>query len=408
MKKILVLALISGMLYSCSEDENLSPSVNAPETYTFERNSSSTVAFNGQTNRIMMAKELVGGMLDFAMTKEQLLEMYRNETASGGDAAPFENSDLNSATQSIKSKVAASSDYFSTNTTESSEVKADFESWINAQIDEVFPNQNKVAAPGIAGQIADGSSTRYVNKLGLEYNQAVAKSLIGALMADQMLNNYLSSSVLDANNNQQENDDKITVDGKSYTYMEHYWDEAYGYLYGTATDKENPNPTVGSDDDFLNKYLGRVDGDEDFSGIADDLFNALKLGRAAIVENGYSLRDEQVKIIREKVSQVIAVRAVYYLQQGKAALPDDRNNEAAYGSTFHALSEGYGFIYSLRFTRMPDSDQPYFTKSEVDTMLSKLMGDGANGLWDIEESTLDSISEEIAAKFDFTVAEAGS
>ena len=71
------------------------------------------------------------------------------------------------------------------------------------------------------------------------------------------------------------------------TDMEHDWDEAYGYLYGTATNLADPNPTVGGDDSFLNKYLGKVNTDTDFSGIADDICNALKLGRAAIVAKDY-------------------------------------------------------------------------------------------------------------------------
>ena len=209
MKKFLMIALVGTMLFSCSDDENPSPNVSAPDTYTFERDGSSTVAFNGQTNRIMMAEELVDAMLDFSSTKERLLEMYRNETASGGDASPFDNADLNAADQSIKGKVAASADYFSANTAESSQIKADFETWINAQVDEVFPNQNTIASPGTAGQLADGSKTRYVDAKGLVLNQVVAKSLIGALMADQILNNYLSSEVLDAGTKRNDNDNGV-------------------------------------------------------------------------------------------------------------------------------------------------------------------------------------------------------
>lgn len=407
MKQLLMMAMISLILFSCSDDENPSPGVNAPDTYTFERNGSSTVAFNGQTNRIMMAEELVDAMLEFSITKERLLEMYRNETASGDDASPFGNADLNAAPQSIKSKVAASADYFAANTSESSQIKADFEFWINAQVEEVFPNQNTVASPGTAGQLADGSATRYVNASGLVLNQVVSKSLIGALMADQMLNNYLSAAVLDAGTKRQDNGNGLLEDGENYTTMEHNWDEGYGYLYGTSTDKENPNTTIGEDDSFLNDYTGTVNNDNDFIGIADDIFNAFKLGRAAIVAISYDVRDEQAKIIRDRISKVIAIRAVAYLQQAKVALPNDRNNTTAYGTAFQLLSEGYGFVYSLRFTRMPDSDQPYFTKAEVDSLLSDLLGDGPNGFWDVKGSTLDSISETIAAKFDFTVAQAG-
>ncbi|MEP2774006.1 MAG: DUF4856 domain-containing protein [Fulvivirga sp.] len=408
MKQLLMTAMIGLILISCSDDENPSPRIDAPDTYTFERNGSSTVAFNGQTNRIMMAEELVDAMLDFSITKERLLEMYRNETASGDDASPFDDAGLNAASQNIKSKVAASTDYFAANTSESSQIKADFEFWISAQVEEVFPNQNTVASPGTPGQLADGSSIRYVNARGLVLNQVVAKSLLGALMADQMLNNYLSADVLDAGNKRQDNDNELLEDGENYTTMEHYWDEGYGYLYGTSLDKKNPNSTIGQDDSFLNDYTGTVNNDNDFTGIADEIFNAFKLGRAAIIARSYDVRDEQAKIIRDRVSKVIAIRAVAYLQQAKVALPDDRNNTTAYGTAFQLLSEGYGFVYSLRFTRMPDSDQPYFTKAEVDSMLSSLLEDGPNGLWDVKNSTLDSISESIAARFDFTVAQAGS
>ena len=51
-------------------------------------------------------------------------------------------------------------------------------------------------------------------------------------MADQMLNNYLGSAVLDAGTNTADNDAGTLADGKNYTTMEHKWDEGFGYLYG--------------------------------------------------------------------------------------------------------------------------------------------------------------------------------
>ena len=93
---------------------------------------------------------------------------------------------------------------------------------------------------------------------------------------------------------------------------------------------------------------------------------------------------------------------MYYLQQGKNALADQ-----AYGSAFHDLSEGFGFIYSLRFTRMPAGDMPYFNKSEVDGFINSIYG-STNGFWDLDAATLDNLSNQIAARFDFTVEEAGS
>jgi hypothetical protein len=400
-KSLLSIILLSALfLIACGDDDDMVV-VEAPATYSFERNGTSTVSFSGQTTRILMGEALINGMKDFGESKERLLEMYTNETVDGSDADPFDNEDLNASTKSIRSKVAASSDYFSANTVAAAEIKADFAQWIEAQVDEVFPNQNELAEAGKAGQIADGTSTRYVNALGLEYDQAVNKGLIGALMLDQTLNNYLSTVVLDAGQNQEENIAGTTADGENYTTMEHKWDEAYGYLYGTAADPANPNSTIGSDDSFLNKYIGRMETDPDFAGISDEIYEAFKKGRAAIVAGVYDVRDEQADIIREKLSEVIAVRVVYYLQQAKIEFANGNT-----GGALHDLSEGYGFIYSLQFTRKPGAEAPYFTKTEVDTFLTDLMDDGPNGLWDVTDATLDSISEAVVARFDFTLDQA--
>ena len=399
MKKIILL-LISLLISmtACTrnnDDDDMMVAVSTPETYSFSRDGNSTVSFSGQTTRIQMANEIINRMKDFSATETTLHNMFSNKNNS------FSNEALNSSSKNVKSKTAASKDFFESNASGSAAVRADFEGWLTAQVDEVFPAQNTVASEGIAGQIADGSSTRYVNAKGLEYNQAFNKSLIGALMVDQILNNYISTSVLDAGSNKDNNNNDIVVDGKGYTNMEHKWDEAYGYLYGTSTDKANPNATIGSDDSFLNKYLGKVDSDSDFSGIAQTIFEAFALGRAAIVAKDYTLRDSQTAILRENISQVVAVRAVYYLQKGKNLLAAETPD---YGAAFHDLSEGYGFVYSLQFTRKPGTDSPYFSRPEVLAFLDQITT--GNGFWDVSPATLEAISTEIASRFNFTVAEA--
>ena len=406
--RILAATVLGGLflLSSCGDDDLSGPVIDLPESYSFSREGQSTVDFSGQTTRILMGEELISAMLDFDnATAETLLEMYRNETATGGDANPFARADLNAATKSIKSKVAASRDFFFTNTTEASVIKNDFETWINAQVNEVFPARNNLAAEGVAGQLADGTSTRWVNAKGLEYNQAVGKGLIGALMLDQALNNYLGTAVLDEADNRTNNDNEVVADGQVYTTMEHKWDEAFGYVYGTSVDPSNPNATIGEDDSFLNKYVGRVESDADFIGHADDIFQAFKTGRAAIVGKAYDLRDQEAALLRIRLSEVIAIRAVYYLQQGKNGLDQDVPN---YGTAFHDLSEGFGFIYSLRFTRRPNSNEPFFTREEVDGFLNDIYGDLPNGFWDVTPATLDAVSDAIVAKFGFTIAQAGS
>ena len=396
---LVVLSLIS--CYNEPMIGDLGEEVENPVTYDFVRDGVSTVSFNGQTDRISMATELIHAMTDFSTSEESLLEMYSNQTLSGEDANPFVEAGLNESTKSIKSKIAASYDFFSSNTVESAEIKADLESWIIAQVDEVFPNEFELAAIGQAGQIADGSDVRFVSGKGIEYNQLLNKSLIGALMVDQMLNNYLSPLVLDDGENVENNNNNIVEEGQVYTTMEHKWDEAYGYLFGAAgVNYEDPISSLGADD-FLNKYLSRVDEDEDFAGIASEIFEAFKLGRAAIVAKNYRLRDAQANIIKQKISEVVALRAVYYLQQG--ILSKGNNN---IGKAFHDLSEAYGFVYSLRFLRIPNSNNPYFTKTEVNGFINLLTAN--NGFWDITNETLDNISSKIAERFNFTVAQAAS
>lgn len=402
LKKFFFLTLVATAFVACSSDDSDDVDtmvIDEPTTYVFERNGETSVSFSGQTTRILMAEEIIDKFQDETTTAEILNAMFAH--VEGAD--DFEDVDLNTSDKNLRGKTAASFDFFSGNATDQALIRADFESWIQVQVDEVYPNWNTAAAAGTAGQIADGSSTRYVTGKGLEMNQVFNKSLIGALMVDQLLNNYISSDVLDSF--EDANDLETLVDGKNYTDMEHDWDEAYGYAFGTAADLTDPRPTIGDDDDsFLNKYIGRVEGDDDFAGIADDIFQALKLGRAAIVAQDYNVRNEQADILRELISQVIGIRAVYYLQQGMNAI-DQVAPE--FGGAFHDLSEGYGFIYSLQFTRKPGTNEPYFTKAEVDAFLVDLLDDGANGLWDVTPTTLDDIATAIADRFSFTIEQAG-
>lgn len=393
-----LLALVTLGLTSCNDDDVITmPTVNnviAPDAYTFVRNGNTTVSYGGQTTRILMAEELVSALKDTSKGIQSLNEMFTHQEG----ANDFSDADLNASSKSVRSKIAASTDFFSANTTDATAIKADFDTYITDQVTNVFPRWADNASVGVAGQIQEsgGGFVRYVNGKGLENNQAFAKGLIGGLMVDQILNNYLGTAVLDAGDNRENNNADILDATNNYTTMEHKWDEAFGYLYGI----DNALAPALDQDSFLNKYLFRVENDTDFSGIAMDIYNAFKLGRAAIVAKNYTVREAQAQIIREKISEVIAVRAVYYLQQGKTGLGTD------WASSFHDLSEGYGFIYSLQFTRKPRTNEPYFTKTEVDGFITTLMA--GNGFWDATPELLDTMSNTISAEFNFTTAQAGS
>lgn len=381
-------------LFSCQKDDEVittpTNTITAPATYEFKRDGQSTVSYGGQTARLKMAGELQSALLDNTKSADQIQAMFNHQQGQNN----FSDADLNNSDKNLRSKVAASLDYFSSNSVQANLIRQDFDQWIKNQATNVFPYWSQTAERGKAGNLQQLSGTvRWMNSQGLEYDQIVAKSLIGSVLMDQMVNNYLSAAKLDAGTNRTDNDNGIT-NGKPYTAMEHFWDEAFGYVYGAEADITNPTYKA---DGFINKYLGNIDRNPAFNGIAFEIYNAFKLGRAAIVAKDYALRDQQAEILKEKLSKVIAIMAVYYLESGKATLNSDK------ASAFHSLSEGYGFIYSLQFTRQPNSTLPYFSRDEVEGFLAKFKE--GNGLWDITPETLTQLSNTISSKFGFQASQ---
>ena len=397
-KKIIVATVFGTVLAftSCSKDDEtmvVDSKFNyaIPETYNFERNAATTVDFFGQSTRILMLDEMSAyiktqATSNLSISSNKLKSMYANTDNE------FANSLLNTSGKQLRDKTAASKDYFGLffgggSATEQVAVRAFSESNLT---DLGAASVTTVASGGIAGKYGTGTSTRYFSANGLEPREVFLKGSIGAIFLDQIVNNYLSLNKLDESTFKEDNTNKVLVAGKTYTTMEHTWDEAYGYVSGASGDK------------FLAEYITKVNADVDFNTIKNDISLAFRTGRAAIVANDYVTRNAQVAILKEKLALIIAVRSVFYMQVGKTKLVND-NGAAA----FHDLSEGYGFIMSLRYTNKSGTNNPYFSKTEVDTMLASLTS-GTNGLWAIDTlgAKLDAISNQIATKFGFTVAQA--
>lgn len=395
-------ALLFGisMLTSCSNDtdSNLPVNYDIPTTYNFEREGVNTVDFSGQTARLEMLNELTAKYTTVA-TEGIVLDETELQNMFSNTNNPFSNAELNNSGKNLKGKTAASNDYFTLfmgggSTTEKVAVQAFFESQFSIGADA---SQGNTASAGVAGSYLDGTKTRLFAANGLEPQQLISKGLMGALMMDQISNQYLSVNTLDEAATKIENTNKVLAENANFTTMEHYWDEAYGYIYGADDTANNALK-------FWSSYIMQVNADTDFNTVSADINLAFRKGRAAIVNNDYLVRDQQVAIIQKNLALVAAVRAVFYMQEGKEKLVTDNGAKA-----FHALSEGYGFIMSLRYTRQPGTDAPYFSKGEVDTMLASLTS-GPNGLWDIDNLSpkLDAISTQIATRFGFSVAQAST
>ncbi|MEI6866151.1 DUF4856 domain-containing protein [Flavicella sp.] len=378
----------SGVITTVSE---IDYDFDVPATYVFTRDSETTVSFGGQSDRLYMGKEILGFFdVNTTKTAENVKSAF-NHSENGND---FDDANLNESSKKIQNKVASSNDL--NDAVFAAESQNLFISYIDKFFAEIVPSKDVVASKGVAGYV--GEKPRYVNSKGMEYNQLFNKGLIGALVVDQVLNNYLGDVRVGNEEYIADNTNETLLEGENYTTYEHHFDEAYGYVYGAA---DNPiAPVAKGDDKFLFTYITQVNGMSAFSGIQDQIFSAFKIGRAAVVAQDYDVLEDAIEVLQYQISKVVAVRAVYYLEAGK-------NNLAAqeYESAFHGLSEAYGFIYSLQFTRNPNTGEAYLSISEVEALLSKL--DAGDGFWDLTDGTvLDEISNTIADKFDFTVAEA--
>jgi hypothetical protein len=362
-----------------------------PEEYSFTRGGVSTVYYTGQTARVGMATELKSAMNNTTKTKNQIDTMFASGTG-------FTDPTLDASGKNVRGKTAASP-------VASATVKPLFDGWIDEFTNTVAPavTAGTTAASGVAGSYteADGSRTVKVTAKGFELNQVFSKGLIGALQVDQIVNNYLSFSKLDGA--REDNDAGIygykNDQAENYiTKMEHYWDEGFGYLYGLDSQFKPGlgDPATGRDTANLNYYLNKVNSQSNEEGISDKIYNAFIAGRAAIVNKDYTERDKQAGIISAEISKVVGYKAQSYLVDGAE---DITNGDWA--DALHALSEAYGFILGLQFTK-DSSGNPYMTNDEVNDLLSRLSaGDG--GFWERTAEELTAMAAEVATATGLTL-----
>ena len=351
--------------------------VQVPYSYEFARAGKSTVSFSGQTARLDMADAVYLALKSNTYTKEEILEMFNDGTG-------FADESLNTSGKKMGNKTASSP-------LASATVKPLFDAMIADYADNVIPNWASDASNGQAGILTDPTRTIRVNAKGHEVDQTFIKGIIGAMAVDQIINNYITPYQLDSGTRVQDNDNNVLADGKDYTVMEHKWDEGFGYLYGQEADVTRldlgTSPT--GNGTTLNKYFKKVNASNQV-GMGVTVFNAFKRGRAYIVAKQYDKRDEQAKIIKKELSKLIAYKAIDYLNGYMSKIADGNTADA-----FHALSEGYGFIMSLQFTN-DGTDTPYFSNTEVNAFLASM-----DNFWTVENSTLESIRDEISSKFGF-------
>lgn len=340
---------------------NLTTTTNYFNTF-IGADSLTTVDFSGQTTRIGMLKELdayakksTTMVIDAAVLKN----MYENKNT------PFANSAYNTATD--KTLVAKTAQSFTT--TDAEKERQRFYNFFDS-IAAMSSFNSQTASTGQAGLLG---GKYLVNAKGFEYAQFIQKGLMGAIMLDQISNIYLGTE-------KQSADNSALVTGKNYTQLEHHWDEAYGYL--TANEyypKKDPADATKWLESFLGSYVRQVGYD---AGKPSAIYLAFLKGRAAVVNKDVNTRNEQIAYIRNAMEQAIGTIAISYLNKTKTATTD--------ADKFHSLSEGTGFVYSLRFAY-----NAKINSAKSDELLGILMNK-TNGFWSLTNADIDNVRDQIA------------
>jgi len=265
---------------ACSDSGGTGADGSVPQTYRFEREGQSTVAYTGQSTRQVLIKDLVGlmGSISEAVLAGQDLDRYDTSdevyllltplyeqggvadtsravpqlVAEGDTTLQQTYADFNDA--NLKDKLAGNDPV----TDHEDWTSGAFVGWsasnlaVNAAGDlgtPATPEELLLAllwtfadqvAAGAAGSFPiDAATPLYLTPAGHDLTQLVEKFLLAAVNFSQGTDDYLDDDVEDqgllAVNE---------VDGdNAYTTLEHQWDEAYGYWgaardYGAYTDEE--------------------------------------------------------------------------------------------------------------------------------------------------------------------------
>ena len=249
---------------------------------------------------------------------------------------------------------------------------------IEAEFDAIATASLSVTQTASKGQAGKLGSYLVTSK-GIESAQIIQKSLIGALQLDY-IGNVLLNEGLKADNHS-------LVGDKAYTQLEHNWDEAYAlltlnavYLYDTAKDLASTDATRATVEFALGSYLWEYN-----KANYAKFFPAFIKGRAAIVNNDKAELEAQATFIRTQIEKAIASAALGYLNKWKDGATD--------AVRAHAMGEGLGFVYSLRFATIHGADATF-----SDNLLNGLVG-SANGFWDLDIDKINAASDAIKAKF---------
>ena len=217
-KRVLSLIMISMFIYTGWEDDHDHDDdekvvkITEPATYTFNSRFAdgvSSVSYSGQVVRNLLINDIKTQMGTDAGTKNPatLVSMMANDnadrailSASGMTTVQTKYHDI--STSHLNDRLTAVASY-------------------------TIPGYDANAGALVNGWVQETVANGKTRATGIRLDQMTQKTLWGAISYWQATSKYMSKIPGD--------DNTVAVEGKSYTAMEHHWDESFGY-FGAALD----------------------------------------------------------------------------------------------------------------------------------------------------------------------------
>ena len=217
-KRVLSLIMISMFIYTGCEDDHDHDDddkvvkITEPATYTFNSRFAdgvSSVSYSGQVVRNLLINDIKTQMGTDAGAKNPatLVSMMANDnadrailSASGMTTVQTKYHDI--STSHLNDRLTAVASY-------------------------TIPGYDANAGALVNGWVQETVANGKTRATGIRLDQMTQKTLWGAISYWQATSKYMSKIPGD--------DNTVAVEGKSYTAMEHHWDESFGY-FGAALD----------------------------------------------------------------------------------------------------------------------------------------------------------------------------
>jgi|MDSW01.2.fsa_nt_gb hypothetical protein len=363
-KKLTIYILFSTLVFQgCSDDSTLAGDdhdhdheISTPTTYQFASrfvDNESSVSYTGQVVRNVLIKDLKS-LAGTAGTASASLEALYNVGAADSALSIINGQkqtawgDFDGNTSKISNKIAT-------------DVLIGYDKTPDAQMKEWFGEvPNLVAANSDGSRLVQASDS-------LELNQMVGKGLLGVVSYYQATSVYLPR-IDEMDGGAYKYDNTAAVEGKTYTQLEHYWDEAFGYFgaaqdYNTYADdaarKSSYDTNADGSIDYKSEYnfawatyaakrdidcAGTCTINNDFTGT---IMGAFLEGRTRIHnEETIASIVEQRTIIVNAWEKMIAANIIHYAHDVISRMSDSGNKQI-----LHSWAEMRAFAMALQYNQ---------------------------------------------------------